>query len=625
MNGPVLALWLGLLTAPGLTKESVELPNLLWITSEDNGPHLGCYGDEYASTPHLDRLSERGLRFAHAWSNAPVCAPARTTLITGVHAPSLGATNMRSTVLLPEGLMLLPQWLRKAGYFCTNRSKEDYNFPKPEGTWDISGGQAHWRKRHADQPFFSVFNITVSHESRLRKRPHKAIHDPAKVRLPAYHPDAPEVRQDWAQYHDKVSEMDARVGAILAQLSEDGLDETTIVFYFSDHGAGMPRSKRWPYDSGLHVPMLAYFPPRFEHLAPDGYGSGKVSERLVSFVDMAPTMLSIAGLAPPESMQGSAFAGTHRAAAPEFTHGYSARMDERYDLVRSVSDGRYVFVRNYMPQRIYGQYLDYMFRTPTTRVWRELYDQGKLQPPQTFFWETKPPLELYDLQTDPDEVRNLARDPEYRAVLGRLQSAQREQAMRIRDLGFLPECEMIARVGEQAPKTWAEDDEHYDLGRILAMAERATSWGKTPQESRVDPHRRWLQDSLSDEDSAIRYWAAMGLGILGLDPYHPQRSEWTRLLVDPSPAVRIAAAEMLARKGSPDERHQSLNALLKLADASKNELHAAVLALCTIDALGDLSTEHRQALTELPREPPGMPPRQSNYVSRLLDRILSEE
>jgi arylsulfatase A-like enzyme len=614
---------LALLIGPIQAQEAQVRPNILWVTSEDNGPHLGCYGDEYATTPNLDRLSARSLRFARAWSNAPVCAPARTTLVTGVHAPSLGALNMRSKVRLPEGMRLFPQLLREAGYYCSNRSKEDYNFHKPGKVWDFSGGKGHWRQRAEGQPFFSVFNFTISHESRIRTRPHEAVHDPKKVPLPAYHPDTPEVRQDWAQYHDKISEMDAQVGGVLAQLEADGLADDTIVFYFSDHGSGMPRSKRWPYNSGLQVPMLVHFPERWAHLAPEGYEAGGVSDRLVSFVDLAPTVLSLAGLNIPDYMQGGAIAGEHATPAPAFMHGYRGRMDERYDLVRSVTDGRYIFIRNYMPHRIYGQYLDYMFQTPTTRIWKELYDQGKLQPPQTFFWETKPPLELYDLQSDPDEVRNLAHDSEYRHIRERLQDAQREQVMAIRDLGFLPECELHARAGESAPRTWGEDDERYDLGRILAMAERASSWNKNNDEPEADPHRKWMQDSLDDSDSAVRYWAALGVGILGPDPEHSKRAELGKLLDDSSNAVRIATAELLVQHGSPDEHQMAVKTLVECADMTRTGIWDAVLALGTLDALGLNDPAISEALGDLPLESSAIPDKFRGYVGRLIKRMTA--
>ncbi len=238
-------------------------PNFLWITSEDNGPELGCYGDDYADTPNIDALAAKGQRYLNCWSNAPVCAPARTTIISGMFPNSLGAQHMRSEVKLPPEAVLYPQVFHQLGYYCTNNSKEDYNLQTPANLWDDSSGKAHWRKRRAGQPFFAVFNFTISHESKLRTRPHTAIHDASKVKVPPYHPDTPEVRQDWAQYYDRVTEMDREVGQVLQQLQDDGLAENTIVFYYGDHGSGMPRGKRWLYQSGLRVPMVVHVPERF--------------------------------------------------------------------------------------------------------------------------------------------------------------------------------------------------------------------------------------------------------------------------------------------------------------------------------------------------------------------------
>ncbi len=289
---------------------AADRPNILWITSEDNGPQLGCYGDPYAVTPNIDALAEKSLRYHRCWSNAPVCAPARTTLISGMYATSLGGHHMRSGVTLPPGMKLYPEVLREAGYYCTNNSKTDYNFAKATGGWDDSSKNAHWRNRGDEStPFFAVFNYTVSHESKIRVRPHTLVHDPAAAPLPAYHPDTPEVRHDWAQYYDKVTEMDAMVGARAEELEEDGLADSTIVFYYGDHGSGMPRSKRWPFDSGLRVPLLLHVPEKFKDLAPDDYVAGGETQRLTAFVDMGPTAISLAGVKPPSNMQGVPFAG----------------------------------------------------------------------------------------------------------------------------------------------------------------------------------------------------------------------------------------------------------------------------------------------------------------------------
>src|SRR5262249_29946600 len=323
--------------------------------------------------------------------------------------------------------------LREAGYYCSNNSKEDYNLAKPGKIWDDSSAKGHWRNRQPNQPFFAVFNSLKSHESKIRTRPHKQVHDPAKVRVPAYHPDTPEVRQDWAQYYDVITEADADAGARLKELEQDGLADDTIVFYWADHGSGMPRSKRWPCDSGLHVPLVVYIPPKWKALAPKDYTAGGKSERLVSFVDFAPTVLSLARIEPPSWLHGHAFLGKHAAAPQPFIYGFRGRMDERYDLVRSVTDGRYVYIRNYLPHLIYGQHVAYMFETPTTRVWKKLHDEGKLNAAQDHFWKPKPAEELYDLQRDPDEVNNLAAAPEHQETLRKLRQAQQGLAARVRD------------------------------------------------------------------------------------------------------------------------------------------------------------------------------------------------
>jgi arylsulfatase A-like enzyme len=590
-------------------------PNILWITSEDNGPHLGAYGDTFATTPNLDRLAAKGRIYRHVWSNAPVCAPARTAIITGMYPQSAGAEHMRSTVDLPEGARMFPQYLREAGYYCTNNSKEDYNLEKPGKVWDESSNSAHWRNRAPSQPFFAVFNFTVTHESQIRRRPHTPVHDPEKVPVPPYHPDTPEVRLDWAQYYDKMNEMDAQAGEVLRQLKEDGLADDTIVFYYGDHGPGMPRNKRWPFNCGLSVPLIVHMPEKFRHLADPGYQPGSESDRLVGFVDLAPTVLSLAGITPPETMHGSAFLGNFRRPDPDYIHGFRGRMDERYDMVRSVRDRRYVYVRNYMPHKIYGQYLDYMFQTPTTRVWKQLYDEGRLTPPQTFFWEEKPIEELYDLEKDPHEVRNLAHSPDHGPVLGRLRREQQRFALEIRDLGFLPEDEIHSRSAQSTPLELSRDKDRYPLERILPAAERAA--------------RRETEDVsamirlLSDSDSAVRYWAAMGLVIRGGQAVRSAREALRKSLSDPAPSVRIHAAQALAEHGEKEDLPAALNVLIELAHLEKQGLYVAVQALNAIDSLGAKAKSIRPALEALPRRSTAVHQRMSDLVDRLLERILA--
>ncbi|QDU63505.1 Arylsulfatase [Planctomycetes bacterium Pan216] len=612
-----LAMLASLAFAPSANADQkTERPNILWITSEDNGPHLGCYGDDYADTPNIDGLASEGLIYLNCWSTAPVCAPARTTLISGLYPPSTGSEHMRSMTQLPKSFKMYPVYLREAGYYCTNNRKEDYNLAKDGKVWDESGKNAHWKNRKSGQPFFAIFNYTVSHESQLRKRPHKAIHDPAKVRVPAYHPDTPEVRQDWAQYYDKLTEMDALVGKTLNELDKDGLKDDTIVFYYGDHGSGMPRSKRWPYNSGLQVPLVVHVPEKFKDLAPKGYKPGGTTDQLVGFVDFAPTLLSIAGIKPPKQLQGHAFMGKYPAPEQDFLFGFRGRMDERYDLVRTARDKRYVYIRNYMPHKIYGQHVSYMFQTPTTQVWKKLHDEGKLNAAQSHFWNTKPPEELYDLKTDPDEVNNLASSPEHQRILARLRKAQRDKALEIRDVGFLPEGEIHERSQGSTPYEMGHDSDQYPLDRILAMAEKASM---LKEESTPD-----LIAALDDADSAVRYWGALGLlmrGSAGVEKGHEQLEA---SLKDKSPYVRIVAADALGQYGDKADVKQAMTTLLKEADQRNSGVYAAILAFNAIDQLGDKAKPFKKQIAALPEKIPSVKGRPSGYVGRLKEKTLAD-
>jgi len=590
-----------------------DKPNILWITSEDNGPHLGCYGDDYATTPNLDGLAAKGLIYRNAWSTAPVCAPARTTIISGVYPPATGGQHMRSMVNMPAFMKMYPQYLKEVGYYCTNNSKEDYNVAKPvKNVWDESSRNAHWKNRAEGQPFFAIFNITTSHESQIRKRPHQAVHDPEKVRVPAYHPDTPEVRQDWAQYHDKLSEMDATAGRYLREIEEAGLADDTIIFYYGDHGSGMPRSKRWPYNSGLSVPLIVHVPEKFKHLAPDEYAVGGETDRLVGFIDLAPTLLSIVGIEPPQHMQGDAFMGKFETEPVKYQFGFRGRMDERYDLVRSVRDKRYVYIRNYMPHRIYGQYIQYMFQTPTTQVWRQMYDAGQLQPPMTFFWEQKPVEELYDLAYDPDEVKNLAESPSHIAVMERFRKAHQDWVMETRDIGFLPEGEIHHRAEGSTPYEMGHNNEAYELESVFQIAQIAAA---RDVESIPD-----LLNALRSEDSAVRYWGALGFLIRGKDVVRSHENELLLALKDDSPYVRAVAGEAL---GTFTDRN--LDAVLKtLIDGSNMEedgVFSAMYNLNALQMLGDKAMGIREEIKALPNKSSRQLGRIGGYVPRLLQKL----
>lgn len=571
------------LIAPGVVaaqESAAKRPNILWITCEDMGPHLGCFGDSYAVTPNLDALAKRSMRYRKVWSNAPVCAPARTTIITGVLPPSTGSHHMRSMVRLPGDVTLFSELLRRLGYYCTNNAKEDYNVVKGKGVWDVSSVKAHYKNRAPGQPFFAVFNILVTHESQIRKRPHTLIHDPAKAPIPPYHPDTPEVRHDWAQYYDNISAMDRRVGELLAELQAEGLLENTIVIFFSDHGSGMPRNKRTPLNCGLHVPMIVHIPASLRALAPMDYQPGGETNRLVSFLDLAPTMLSLAGERPAEFMQGRAFLGKHQAPPPEFNFGFRGRMDERYDLVRSVTDGRYVYARNFMPHRIAGQHVNYMFETPTTKVWKTLFDDGKLNDVQSQFWKPRPSEELYDLHSDPHEVKNLAGLPEHAALRDRLSASLKKHMAEIRDLTFLAEDDLHDRARGTTPFDVGRDPKKYPYDRIAE-----TAWTTTADVSMPLTDAQ-IKAYASDADPAVRYWLGVGLRSRGAAAVGEHAKILGDLLQDPAPSVRIIAAETLGVYGDATQVQQAIATLEPLVSLKKNTGYVSLQALNAFDAMG---------------------------------------
>jgi len=432
-------------------------PNLLWISTEDLSPDLGCYGDSYAVTPNIDKFAAQAVRYANVYSHAPVCAPARSGIITGMYPTTIGTHQMRCKGVPPAYVKCFSEYLRAAGYYCTNNVKTDYQFDPPPTAWDECSNKAHWRGRTEGQPFFAVFNFTTTHESQIRNRskemlqrldglePHEK-HDPAKAVLPPYYPDTPVVRRDWAQYYDIITLMDKQVGDILKQLEEDGLANDTIVWFWGDHGRGLPRGKRWIYDSGIRIPLIIRVPEKLRNFAmtsnPDVLKGDTVNDDLIAFIDFAPTMLSLAGVKMPEHIQGRAFLGGQKAKPREYIFAARDRMDEAYDIIRAVRDKRYKYIRNYMPHITYGQDVDYMNQMPTMQEMRRLNTEGKLVgPPRHYFLETKPIEELYDTATDPHEVKNLADDPKCKDVLARMRDVHRKWMKETCDVGLIPEPE----------------------------------------------------------------------------------------------------------------------------------------------------------------------------------------
>lgn len=426
-------------------------PNILWISFEDTNPFYGCYGDPVARTPNLDRLAADGCRWPLAFSTAGVCAPARSAVITGMYPTSIGTHHMRTTHTHPLTLELptpysacpphyvkcFSEYLRAAGYYCTNNVKTDYQFDPPRTAWDELSTTAHWRNRpDPKQPFFAVFNPTETHESGMwpEKCP-KPYFDPAAMRLPPYFPDTPKVREAMARMYTHIENSDRYMGELLRQLEEDGLAGNTIVFHWSDHGP-LPRGKRWPYDSGIRIPMIVRWP---KHLDP-----GSLSDDLVSTVDLGPSVLSVCGVPVPAHMQGRAFLGPQKAPPREYVFASRDRYDEVYDMVRAARDKRFKYIRNLKTELPYQLWIPYLNRHPIQQEMWRLYLKGELSGSQLLMFQDRRPVEeLYDTQADPWEIRNLAGDPAYATDLVRLRMALDEWMDEVGDLGRVPETEMV--------------------------------------------------------------------------------------------------------------------------------------------------------------------------------------
>jgi uncharacterized sulfatase len=363
----------------------------------------------------------------------------------------MGTHFMRCKGVPPIGVICFTEYLRAAGYYCTNDSKTDYNFDAPLTAWDDSRRGAHWRNRPTKEtPFFTVINLTQTHESQIRlpeaqlearRRTLSAgeLHDPAKAPLPPYYPDTPVVRRDMANYYDNLTFTDKLVGKILQDLADDGLADSTIVFFWGDHGRGLPRHKRWIYDSGIHVPLIVRWPGQLQ--------PGSTSDELVAFVDLAPTVLSLAGVELPLRLQGRAFLGPKKAAPREYIFAARDRMDETLDIIRAVRDKRFKYIRNYRPDLPYAQPISYMDQMPTMKEWRRLAAAGQLAGPQAIFFQPQKPVEeLYDTQADPHEIRNLVGDARYAQDLERLRSAHEQWREETADLGLISEADLMERV-----------------------------------------------------------------------------------------------------------------------------------------------------------------------------------
>lgn len=492
LAGILLLLVSYLSNAQTVAGKTVVRPNIIWITCEDMSLHLSCFGEKSIETPNLDALAKNGVKYTNVYTVAGVCAPSRNGIITGMYPQSIGGDNMRNyqpgkrgeeevtsrvlpsySIVPPDYVKCFPEFLRKEMYYCTNRPKEDYQFEAPVTVWDESSNKAHWKNRPEGKPFFAVFNLGVTHESQLWLRDSLPLEvDPEKVEVPPYYPDNAETRRAIARQLSNVREMDRQAGKLIQELKDSGLYENSYIFFYSDHGDGLPFVKREITKRGLYIPLIIKFPGQ--------QNAGTTDNRLISGIDFGPTVLSLAGVTIPQYMHGQAFLGSQQKPARKYIFASRDRMDGEVDRVRSVFDGRYQYLRNYMPDKPYYQNIVYRLQIPMMKKMLELKDSGKLNELQMRWFKTKPKEELYDTEKDPYQFNNLAANPAYKNKLKELKAEYDNWMNEVGDLHVLPEQDLRNKMwgnDKAAPVTEKPISQPVKDGYIISCATEGASIG----------------------------------------------------------------------------------------------------------------------------------------------------
>ncbi|MCB1122087.1 MAG: sulfatase-like hydrolase/transferase [Verrucomicrobiae bacterium] len=585
-----------------------DRPNILWIMAEDISPFFGCYGNPDADTPTLDKYAKSSHLFLNAWTTAPICAPSRSCLATGMYQTGIGTQNLRSEVPISDKIQPLASVFRKNGYWTALRNKSDYNF-SADGLFDYHEDEVYlWQHAPRDKPFFAFLNIGATHEGpgNISERAAPAVarldkarlHDPDKVHLPPYYPDTPEMRRIWARYHDLISVWDMDIKDVLDTLKADGRDKDTIVFIMADHGLGLPRYKRWLYRTGMHVPLMIHIPEKFRAFSPSGKASSR-EEHIVSFVDLPATALTLAGIKVPDIYQGSSIFQKNAKTIKQrdYVFGARDRADDMYDLSRSVSDGRYIYIRHFMPHLPPIQ--EGIIFSPTEKEslveLHRIHDAGKDTRESIKLWSPRPYEELYDLQKDPWELNNVANDPDLSQVKQRLASELRSWLLDIKDSAFLTEPEMHRRAQAAGLKVYdmLQDDKLYPFQNVLNIAEMASM-----------KHGDGLE-FYSSSDPAVRYWALMA-AVMADKKTERMKEVLTKGLSDSNAVVRTTAAEGLARMGEVKKAIPVFRSLLHSETEPNMGLFVARAVALSMDDARPLEKDIRETRATY-LAPPGSP------------------
>ena len=571
-----LLLFISLFLNLGLFAQSVsERPNIVWLVTEDNSTdYLRLYKAGGAPMPQIETLAKKGVVFNNAFSNAPVCSVARSTIISGCYAPRIGAQYHRRMQLahMPDGLKMFPQYLREAGYYTTNNSKEDYNLVKSNQVWDESSDKATYHNRIADQPFFHVQNYGTTHEGQLHFTKEEIQKVPlGDVDVFPYHPNTETYRYTNVLYRDLHKKVDQEMGLFLSQLEEEGLMENTIIFYYGDHGGVLPRSKGYVYESGLHIPLVVYVPEKWKHLMPIEAGSR--TDAFVEFVDLAPTVLNLANIAIPKQIDGKPFLGqdiTLEGLQKRNTaFGYADRFDEKYDMVRSIRQDNFKYIRNYQPFNIDALFNFYRYNMLAFKEWADLYKEGKLNSIQSQFFEARAPEALFDLQKDPHEVHNLANDPFYKTILLELRSKLQQQVKSMPDLSFYPEPYFLEN-GISNPVKFGIDHKT-NISELMDIVDLSLSPFSNSKKS--------IENALLSNDPWKRYWGLIVCSTFGKGASSFFERAKEMALKDKVNLVRMRAIEFLALEDQSVSKDLFLDLLQNVKSESEANLILNSIAL----------------------------------------------
>ena len=544
-----------------------EQPNILWITIEDTSPQfIGCYGNENASTPVIDKLAKEGIRFTNAFSTGTVCSPSRSTIITGVPTYKMGTGNHRSNYPIPEFIKGFPYYLKKQGYYTSNNFKTDYNIANEKDfikeAWDESSNKANWNGRNENQPFFSVFNFAESHQSRTMSmsfdwyvknvRNHlpesDRIADDA-FEMPPFYNDTPEMRKQFARVYNSIKLTDNLIGDLLEKLEKDGLRENTIIFFYADHGEGMPRGKTNGINYGYRVPFIIKFPEKYKHLSPWGK-AGTVTDELIDFEDLAPTMISLAGGEVPEYLKGRILIGNNRSKERNHLLLSSDRADNGPDLMRTITDGRFVYSRIFMPFMPEMRYIRYIEIADITKHMRADFKNNQLNTLQEQLFKPRPAEVLYDIDNDLWETKNLVDDSKYKAVLNTMRNQLDTDLLNARDILFAPEYEIGLISKTETPYEYRLDENKYPFKIIYDAASLSGIQGKKTIKKQIK--------DLKNNDKIVRYWAAIGLMSQDVNLLKPYQNKLEEALNDSYPPVSITAAAILYNNFESDKAEKVL-------------------------------------------------------------------